>query len=113
GLAPLIGGALYALWPRRAVRALALTVLAVLNLGSEVRAPLMKHHDKSQPEHGDYDIGGLPKALLAHGTRSVYASYWLAYKLAFLSEGRVAANPLGTGARGLSRIPALREAVDG
>lgn len=113
GLAPLIGMAVDALWPRRAARVLVLAVIAVLNLGSEARAPLMKHHDRTEPERGDYDIARVPPALLARGTRSVYASYWLAYKLAFLSGGRVAATPLGTGARGLSRIPALREAVDG
>ena len=112
GLAPLIGGALDALWPRRLARLLALAALATLNFGSEVLAPVMKHRDRSQPEWGDYDVARLPGELLMRGTRSVYTSYWLAYKLAFLTQGRVAATPLGTGARGLSRIPALREAVD-
>jgi hypothetical protein len=72
----------------------------------------MKHHDPREPERGDYDVRRLPDELLSRGRRSVYTSYWLAYKLAFLAEGRVAATPLGTGARGLSRIPALRDAVD-
>jgi hypothetical protein len=72
----------------------------------------MKHHDPHQPEFGDYVAPRLPDGLRARGIRSVYASYWLAYKLVFLARGRVAATPLGTGARGMSRIASLRETVD-
>jgi hypothetical protein len=111
-LAALVGGALDAIWHAPGPRFAAIALIAALNLGSQARAPLMKHDDPRVPNYGDFPAGPLLEALDTRGVGSVYASYWLAYKVVFLTHGRLAATPLGTGVNGASRIRSLREAVD-
>jgi 4-amino-4-deoxy-L-arabinose transferase-like glycosyltransferase len=109
-VAPLTGALLDALWPRRALFALLTAVLLALGPGSEWRAPLFRNlemgHFESDPER-------LITVLRARGVNDLYASYWIAYRLDFLSAGRLAASPFGGGDSGLVRDAGLRQQVDG
>ncbi len=112
GLAPLVGGLAQAVWPRRlALLALAAAFLA-LNLGSQARAPLMKHSDASRPFMGEYDLGPVFAELRTHGIRSVYTSYWIAYRMTFVARGEIVASPLGRGPNGAVRIADIKKVVD-
>jgi 4-amino-4-deoxy-L-arabinose transferase-like glycosyltransferase len=112
GLAPLVGGVVNALWRRHVARSLLIAALVALNLGSEARAPRMKHTDPRNPYFGDFDLKPVASLLEARGVRAIYTSYWAAYKLTFLTRGRLLATPLGKGMHGMARIAWLREAVD-
>jgi hypothetical protein len=91
--------------------ALGAAVLA-LNLGSQARAPVLRHADPSRSTAGEYDLGPIRERLRAEGVRSLYTSYWIAYRLTFLSRGEIVASPLGRGPHGAVRIPEIKAAVD-
>jgi hypothetical protein len=113
GFAPLVGGLVDALWSRRAVYAAALVAAVLgLNLGSEARAPAMKHNDAALGFFGEMDFTRLLRDLRSRNVRAVYASYWAAYRLAFLSGGAIAASPFGSGTNGVARIASLKAQVD-
>jgi 4-amino-4-deoxy-L-arabinose transferase-like glycosyltransferase len=112
-VAPLAGG-LLAAWSRRPARfalplALLVAALVALGPGSELRAPRGRYDVASQFESDPYR---LLADLHARGVREIYASYWSAYRLAFLSGGELAASPFGNGENGLVRDAALRERLD-
>lgn len=107
-LAPLFGLALFSIRPRPLAGLLAAAALA-LNLGSQWTAPQL-----AGPEGGRFDVDGrrLVAQLEARGVDSVYASYWTAYRIAFLSRGRIAASPFGTATNSFVRDLALQARVD-
>ncbi|HEX5760386.1 MAG TPA: glycosyltransferase family 39 protein [Thermoanaerobaculia bacterium] len=98
-LAPL-AGALLAGPGRRAVRAGVAAALAVLHLAGYAAAPRI---------HADVPPG-LVEQLARRGIDRVYASYWTAYPLTFLSAGRIVGSPFGQGT--VVRRPGDRAAVD-
>ncbi|HTQ79522.1 MAG TPA: hypothetical protein VMM92_05975, partial [Thermoanaerobaculia bacterium] len=108
-LAPLAGALLDRLWSRRALLLGFAAVLLALGPGSELRAPRLAQWEMG---HFEADPGRLLDGLAARGVREIYASYWAAYRLAFLSGGRLAASPFGSGDSGLVRDAALRERLD-
>ncbi|HEV7668607.1 MAG TPA: glycosyltransferase family 39 protein [Thermoanaerobaculia bacterium] len=107
-LAPLFGLALFAIRPRPLAGLLAAAALA-LNVGSQWTAPQLAGH-----EGGRFDVDGtrLVAQLEARGVDTVYASYWTAYRIAFLSRGKVAASPFGTETNSFVRDLALQARVD-
>ena len=110
--APLVGGLAAAVWPRRlAFTALAAALLA-LNLGSQARAPMMKHRDPLRATAAEYDLRPVLGRLRAEGVRRLYASYWIAYRLTFVARGDVVASPLGRGEHGAARIARIKAEVD-
>jgi 4-amino-4-deoxy-L-arabinose transferase-like glycosyltransferase len=111
-VAPLVGGLLSQIWRWPTARGLLIATIAALNLGSQARAPLMKHHDASNPLYGEYNLGPVIERLEMRGVRHLYASYWFAYRIAFLSEHKVLATPFGSGLNGFTRVPWLKAAVD-
>jgi 4-amino-4-deoxy-L-arabinose transferase-like glycosyltransferase len=108
-VAPLAGALLAALWPRRALLALLAAVLLALGPGSELRATRFKNWERTRFESDPYQVIA---GLRARGVDDVYASYWDAYRLAFLSGGQVAASPFGSGDSGLVRDAGLRDRLD-
>jgi 4-amino-4-deoxy-L-arabinose transferase-like glycosyltransferase len=112
-VAPLVGGLLSQVWRWPAVRVLLIATIAALNLGSQARAPLMKHHDAATPFYGEFDLAAVIERLEMLGVRHLYTSYWFAYRIAFLSEGKVSVTPFGSGLNGFTRVPWLKAAVDG
>lgn len=112
-VAPLVGGLLDVLGRRPAFFALPLAVLVAVLLalgpGSELRAPRVRYDVSSQFESDPYR---LLAGLDARGVREIYASYWSAYRLAFLSRGQLAASPFGSGENGLVRDAELRRRLD-
>ena len=73
----------------------------------------------SSPRYGDDPLHGrigetiaLADRLAARGIQDVYAGYWIAYRLTFLSRGRVVASPFGEGAPGPVRDVRAYERVD-
>jgi hypothetical protein len=52
------------------------------------------------------------RELYADGVHEVYADYWTAYRLSFLSGGRVTASPFGEGAPGPARSASALRVVD-
>lgn len=107
-IAPLFGLALYAIRPRTLGVPLVAAAL-VLNLGSQWTAPQLAGR-----EGGRFDADGarLVAELEARGVDSVYASYWTAYRVAFLSRGKIAASPFGTSTHSFVRDLALQARVD-
>jgi 4-amino-4-deoxy-L-arabinose transferase-like glycosyltransferase len=107
--APLLGGLLAALWPRRALFAALALLLLALGLGSELRAPRFEGREMtfivSDPKR-------VVAALEARGIRDLYASYWAAYRIVFLSRGRVTASPFGNATAGLVRVVSLRDRLE-
>jgi hypothetical protein len=112
GVAPLVGGLLSQAWRWPVLRVLLIATIGALNLGSQIRAPLMKHRDASRPFFGEFDLSDVMNRLQARGVRHLYASYWFAYRIAFLSGQTIAATPFGSGLNGFTRIPWLKTAVD-
>jgi 4-amino-4-deoxy-L-arabinose transferase-like glycosyltransferase len=108
-VAPLAGALLAALWPRRALWALLAAVLLALGPGSELRATRFKNWERTGFESDPYQVIA---GLRARGVEAVYASYWDAYRLDFLSGGSVAASPFGSGDHGVVRDTRLRARVD-
>jgi len=107
-LAPLFGLALFAIRPRPLACLLAAAAL-VLNLGSQWTAPKLAGR-----EGGRFDVDGsrLVAQLEARGVDSVYTSYWTAYRVAFLSRGKIAASPFGTSTNSYVRNLELQARVD-
>ncbi|HEV7517194.1 MAG TPA: hypothetical protein VGR07_12905 [Thermoanaerobaculia bacterium] len=108
-VAPLAGGLLDALWPRPTLAALTVAVLVALGPGSELRAPRVKDNVLGRFES---DPQRLIAGLEERGVHGFYASYWNAYRLVFLSGGRLAASPFGSGENGLVRDALLRDRLD-
>jgi hypothetical protein len=108
-VAPLAGALLDVLWPRRALCALLAAVLLALGCGSELGATRFKNWERSRFESDPYQVIA---GLRARGVEELYASYWDAYRLDFLSGGRLAASPFGSGDHGMVRHAALRDRVD-
>lgn len=110
-IAVLSGAGLATLIERRARKpAIALAGLLVL-LGplSQLRSPRYGR----DPLHGRIgETIALADRLAAHGIRDLYAGYWIAYRLTFLSRGRVVASPFGEGAPGPVRDLRAYERVD-
>jgi len=108
-LAPLLGGLLAAVWPRRALLAPLALLLVALGPGSEIHAPHLAGLEMTFfVDHPKQLIAGLE----ARGIHEVYTTYWAAYRIVFLSQGRVAASPFGNATAGVVRIPALRDRLD-
>lgn len=103
GIAPLAGGLISALWERWAAGAiLAATLLLTLNLGSQIRSPLLENRLRiDRTTWVDSDPREVVRRL--RGTEAVYASYWVAYRTTFLSGATVIASPFGSGNQGLVR----------
>ncbi len=65
------------------------------------------------PRHGRIaETIALAERLAASGIRDVYAEYWIAYRLAFLSGGEVVASPFGEGTPGPIRDIRAYERVE-
>ena len=111
-MATLVGGLVAAVWPRRIVFAALAAAFLVLNLGSEARAPIMKHSDLLRATDAEYDLDPVLDRLRAEGVHSLYTSYWIAYRLTFVARGAVVASPLGRGPHGAVRIARLKAEVD-
>ena len=109
GVAPLAGALLDSLWSRRALCALLAAFLLALGPLSELRATRFKNWERTWFESDPYKVIA---GLRARGVKNVYASYWDAYRLDFLSGERVAASPFGSGAAGLVRDARLRDRLD-
>jgi hypothetical protein len=107
-VAPLVGGLLDA-WRRPALLALPVAVLLALGPGSEIRAPRVRYDVANRFESDPYR---LLTGLAARGVDRIYTSYWSAYRLVFLSQGRLAASPFGSGEDGLVRDAELRQRLD-
>ena len=107
-LAPLFGLAWVTVRPRPLAGALVAAAL-VLNLGSQGTAPRLAGREGGR---FDVDTARLVAQLEARGADAVYASYWTAYRIAFLSRGRIAASPFGTSTHSYVRDLALKERVD-
>ncbi len=107
-LAPLFGLAIFALRPLPLAGLLAAAAL-VLNLGSQWTAPQLAGR-----EGGRFDVDGtrLVAQLQGRGDDTVYASYWTAYRIAFLSRGKIAASPFGTSTHSYVRDLDLQARVD-
>ncbi len=107
-LAPLFGLALVEIHPRPLAFLLAAAALA-LNVGSQWTAPQLAGR-----EGGRFDVstGRLVSDLEARGIDAVYASYWTAYRIAFLSRGKIAASPFGTSTNSYVRDLTLQARVD-
>ncbi len=108
-VAPLVGGLLDSLWGRPAFVALPVAILLALGPGSELSAPRLRYDVANRFESDPYQ---LLAGLSARGVHEIYASYWSAYRLVFLSGGRLAASPFGSGDNGLVRDAELRERLD-
>jgi hypothetical protein len=111
GIAILAGVSLSSLVERRAwLGTLALSLLFLL-LGSlsQFRSP--RYGD--DPRHGRIaETETLAALLVRDGIRDVYAEYWIAYRLTFLSRGGVVASPFGEGAPGPIRDLRAYERVE-
>ncbi len=107
-IAPLAGLAVVSLRPR-ALAALLATALLGMNLASQWTAPQLAGR-----EGGRFDVSGarLVAEIRARGIDSLYASYWTAYRIAFLSGGMIAASPFGTSTNSFVRDLDLRAKVD-
>lgn len=107
-LAPLFGLAIVAVRPRSLAGLLAAAAL-VLNLGSQATAPRLAGREGGR---FDVDTARLVAQLEKRDVRALYASYWTAYRIAFLSQGRLAASPFGTSTHSFVRDLALKARVD-
>jgi hypothetical protein len=58
------------------------------------------------------DVGAVISRLEQLGVDRVYASYWTAYRISFLSQGRVLASPFGSWTHGAVRHKEIAAAVD-
>jgi hypothetical protein len=112
GVAPLVGGLVEALRSSRWLRAALVAALLALNVGSQITAPRMRHRSTNLGFFGEMDLTRVLAELRARGVRTVYASYWVAYRLTFLSGNEILSSPLGTGTHGAARIGWLKAAVD-
>ncbi len=95
---------------RSRLGAVAFTALLLL-LGplSQLRSP--RYRD--DPRHGRIaETEALAARLANDGIRDVYAEYWIAYRLTFLSRGRLVASPFGEGAPGPIRDIRAYERVE-
>lgn len=111
GIAVLAGAGLATLAERRTrAGALALAApLVLLGPLSQLRSPRYG----ADPQHGRIDETiALADELDARGIRDLYAGYWTAYRLTFLSRGRVVASPFGEGAPGPVRDVRAARRVD-
>ncbi|HXU45688.1 MAG TPA: glycosyltransferase family 39 protein [Thermoanaerobaculia bacterium] len=108
-IAPLFGLALARLGRRAALAAALSAVALTLNAGSQIRAPRIVGFEGGYVES---DAKSLVSWLEARGVRTLYASYWTAYRVTFLSHGRIIATPYGTGTNGFVRDLEHRDIVD-
>ncbi len=114
-VAPLTGGLLdTTLRRQRRPSPLALSlalvvVLVALGPGSEIQAPRVRYDIANRFLSDPYR---LIADLRARGVDEIYTSYWSAYRLVFLSGGRLAASPFGSGENGLVRDAELRQRLD-
>jgi hypothetical protein len=111
GLAPLVGVLLERLWERR--RKLPAAVLTALVILLGPLSQLKSDSYRDDPRHGRIpETVEAARELEAAGIREVYAGYWTAYRLSFLSGGRVTASPFGEGAQGPARSESALRVVD-
>ncbi len=111
GVASLTGSLLDRLLSnKRTISTVALVGVALaLGPGSQLTAPRFADN----AIHGRLDENRrLAADLVAAGHREVYASYWVAPRLMFLSEGKVTASSFGEGNDGVERGERFRQAVD-
>ncbi len=111
-IAPLFGLALFAIRPRpfaRPLTGLFAAAALVLNVSSQWTAPQLAGREGGR---FDLDGGRLVAQLEAREVDSVYASYWTAYRIAFLSRGKIAASPFGTATHSFVRDLDLQARVD-
>lgn len=108
-IAPVVGLLLDALASISRVPFIASLVFVLgFNVSSQVSARRLKDCEA----HTCYDPYQQIDWLVARGVRSLYTPYWSAYRITFLSNGRVPATPFGTGALGFTRHAELRQQVD-
>lgn len=99
GLAPLSGILLARFWHRRNLLPAILLTSALVLFGplSQIQSPSYKGNAR----HGKVtETREAAKQLSAAGIHEIYAEYWTAYRLSFLSDGLIVASPFGEGAEG-------------
>jgi hypothetical protein len=92
-----------------ALSLLLVAVLVALGPGSEIKAPRVRYDVANRFLSDPYR---LIADLRARGIDEIYTSYWSAYRLVFLSGGRLTASPFGSGENGLVRDAELRQRLD-
>jgi hypothetical protein len=107
-LPALIGALLERLEERRALLTGVVAILLILGPGSQLRARQIKDRESGYY----YDPYAQIDWLLSKGLRHLYAPYWSAYRITFLSGGRLVATPFGTGQLGVKRHAGNRRSVD-
>jgi hypothetical protein len=109
GFAPLCGLLLDAWWGLKTRRAALLGTLAVLGPLSQWTADPLEHWEMAEFHH---DLGELDRQLGRLGVHELYASYWLAYRLAFVAHDRLSVSPFGNATNGYVRHQTLAARVD-
>ena len=102
-------GVLYSNLSSRGSRIALASLGLVLGLGSWLYAPHLRGIEGGVYE----DIDGIVEDLQRRGVRHVYASYWTAYRLSFLSNNEILATPFGAWGHSSFRHVGLRRSVDG
>lgn len=109
GLAPLCGLILDSTWNRTGRRIALLLAFFALGPVNQWTAPPLERWDQAEFGAAPADVA---KRLRDLGIRRAYASYWIAYRVTFLSRGAVVLSPFGNGTHGAVRAQELAEAVD-
>lgn len=109
GLAPLCGMLLDSIWAHTGRRIAFLSLLFVLGPVSHSAAPPLERWDEAEFGIAFVDV---VERLRSLGLRRAYASYWVAYRVTFLSQGTIVVSPFGTGSHGAVRARELADAVD-
>ncbi len=106
-LAPLLGRGLARLSGRTSVTCL-VGILA-FNFGSQLTATVPAGLVLGSTVPGPRDLNAW---VAGQGARHSYSSYWTAYRMTFLSGGRLLSAPFGSGSNAFLRGDAQRRAVD-
>ena len=109
GVAPLCGLLVDSIWNRPVPRAVLLSVLFVLGPVSQVSAPALVAQER---EKLGTEASDILARLEGRNARRTYASYWVAYRLTFLSRDGLVLSPFGSGTNGAVRSQRLAREVD-